>query len=242
MKIKALVLGCLVSGAIGAAPATQPTHSVGLLELQATTAFNRGDYTTALPLLKDLQQKVGLDSDKSGLIGEEIQVCKRQIAQAAAATQPVVLASAGSSAPPEFPMSAATRKIHAPPKPGEVRVMEIKELGNFDYDADKGGNIPPDVKALSGMKVKLHGFMIPMDQADKVSSFALVPSLFACCYGQPPQIQHTIICATPKGMSVSYCPDEVSVEGRLTVKEKKEDGFIVSIFDLAVTSVKPMVQ
>jgi len=48
-------------------------------------------------------------------------------------------------------VSAESRKKHAAPKTGEDRELEIKELGNFEYDADKGGNIPADVKALSGM-------------------------------------------------------------------------------------------
>jgi len=118
--------------------------------------------------------------------------------------------------------------------------MTIKELGNFEYDADKGGNIPADVKALNGTTVKLNGFMIPMDQATSISQFALVPSLFACCYGQPPQIQHTIIVNCPKGKAVSYFPDEINVEGKLKVEEKKEDGFIVSIFEIVCDSVKPV--
>jgi hypothetical protein len=134
--------------------------------------------------------------------------------------------------------SAERRKVHAPPKPGEVRELTIKQLGNFDYDADKGGNIPKDVFALSGSKVRLNGFMIPIDQADKITQFALVPSLFACCYGQPPQVQHTIVCTTPKDKNVAYYPDEITVEGTLTVKEKKEDGFIVSIFSIDASSVK----
>ena len=81
--------------------------------------------------------------------------------------------------------------------------------------------------------------MIPMDQAEHVTQFALVPSLFACCFGQPPQIQHTIVVACPKGKAVNYYPDEIMVEGTLKVDEKKEDGFIVSIFELECSSVKP---
>ena len=117
--------------------------------------------------------------------------------------------------------------------------MTIKELGNFDYDAEKGGNIPDDVKALSGSKIKVKGFMVPMDQADSITQFALVPSLFGCCYGQPPQLQHTIIVNCPKGKSVSYFPDEIEVSGKLTVEEKKDEGFIVSIFEVECSSVKP---
>src|SRR5207249_513941 len=136
-------------------------------------------------------------------IAEQIRVCKAQLASTPAA-QP--------AQGPSIATSAEQRKKHDPPKAGETRNLEIKELGNFDYDADKGGNIPADVKALSGMKIRLRGFMIPMDQADKITQFALVPSLFACCYGQPPQVQHTIVCGTPKGKSVTYYPDEIQVE------------------------------
>ena len=95
--------------------------------------------------------------------------------------------------------------------------MLIKELGNFDYDQEHGGNIPADVKAMTNSVVRLRGFMIPMDQAENITQFALVPSLFACCFGQPPQIQHTIVVNRPKGKAVGYCPDEILVEGNLKV-------------------------
>ena len=92
---------------------------------------------------------------------------------------------------------------------------------------------------LHGATLRLKGFMIPMDQADSITQFALVPSLFACCYGQPPSVQHTIIVNAPKGKSVSYFPDEIIVEGKLTVEEKKEDGFVISLFEIQCDSVKP---
>ncbi len=50
-------------------------------------------------------------------------------------------------------MSAEKRTPHPAPKLGETATMAIKELGNFEYDADKGGNIPEDVKAMSGSMV-----------------------------------------------------------------------------------------
>jgi hypothetical protein len=116
--------------------------------------------------------------------------------------------------------------------------LTIKELGNFDYDQEKGGNIPADIKRLNGGTIRVRGFMIPMDQADNITKFALVPDLFACCFGQPPQIQHVIIANCPDGKAVGYSPDEIVVEGKLNVEEKKDDGYIVSIFEVAVTSVK----
>jgi len=138
------------------------------------------------------------------------------------------------------PMAPVLRKIHAPPQPGEVRTMEIRELGNFEYDPKVGGNIPADVQALSGMKVRLHGYMAPLSNAAQFTDFLLVPSLFNCCFGQPPQVQHTIVCHTVSSKGITYSPDEVRVEGTLKIDEKKDDGFCVSVFDLEVDSVQPM--
>ena len=215
--------------------AAAPTTAPSALEVRANTAFNNGQYALALPLLQKLSNELKVQPDRQGPVAEQIKVCQTQIAQANAANGVVPAAA--------VPVSLSeNRKPHAPPKPGETRDLQIKELGNFDYDADKGGNIPKDVTALSGSSIRVHGFMIPIDQAENITSFALVPSLFACCFGQPPQLQHTIVCKAPNGKSVSYYPDELVVEGKLNVQEKKDDGFIVSIFEMDVTSVKPAVK
>ncbi len=94
------------------------------------------------------------------------------------------------------------------------------------------------MKSLTGHTVRLRGYMIPMDQAENITQFALVPSLFACCFGQPPQVQHTVVAHCPDGKAVSFA-DEITVEGKLKVDEKKDDGFIVSIFEMDIASVKP---
>lgn len=233
---KKLVASCLVVAALLiAAPAravvdaTPP--STAQLEIRANTAFNRGEYNAALGILKKLADTFKDEPARLGPIQEKIRVCEKALASLKAnpTTQP---ATADTT-------SAEGRKPHPAPKAGEVLEMAIKDLGNFEYDQEHGGNIPGDIKQLSGARIRLHGFMIPMDQAENITQFALVPSLFACCFGQPPQIQHTIVCDCPKGKAVGYCPDEIVVEGTLKVEEKKDDGYIVSIFGLGVTSVRP---
>ena len=163
-----------------------------------------------------------------GVWAQEItdEVKKAAEAQGPAATQPAI-------------PTGDDRKPHKKPKDGEVYPLMIQELGNFDYDQEKGGNIPKDVQALTGTAVRLNGFMIPLDQADKIRQFVLVPDLFACCFGQPPQVQHSIIVTCPEGKAVSYFPEQIQVEGKLKVEEKKDDGFIISIFEITCTSVKP---
>lgn len=206
------------------------------LEQRANEAMNRGQYSLA----KDLFNKVGdriKDTDKKryAAIQEQVRVCETNIKQLAAA-MPV---PQNNLAEPAIETAPEKRKKHAAPAAGQVLALSMKELGNFEYDADKGGNIPDDVKKLSGAKIRVQGFMIPLDQADNISHFSLVPSLFACCFGQPPQIQHQIVVHTPKGKAVGYYPDEIICEGTLKVDEKKDDGYIVSVFEMDVQSVKP---
>jgi len=218
-----IVVGLLLLGAaLVFAQATQPADPA-TLEQRAYSEFDRGNYFVALPLLEDLAVQRRAEPDVVAPILEKIRVCQANIA-----------AGNGGAGAPTGP-----RAPHPAPKPGEVLEMPIKDLGNFDYDADNGGNIPKDVRALDGTVIRLSGFMIPMDQAENITQFALVPSLFACCFGQPPTIQHTVVVNCPAGKAVSYYPDEIMVEGTLRVEEKKEDGFIVSIFEMDVISVKP---
>jgi hypothetical protein len=210
------------------------------LEVRATQAVNAKEYATALPLLKKVAEKLKDQPERLGQIEEQIRVCEKNLAKlakaGAAVSTPSIQVPQNPSANP--PTSDETRKPHAKPKDGETLDMSIKELGNFDYDQDKGGNIPADVKQLAGHPVRLRGFMIPMDQADNITKFALVPDLFACCFGQPPQIQHMVVANCPTGKAVSYSPEEILLEGKLNVEEKKDDGYIISIFEVTVSSVK----
>ena len=230
----AIVLVSILTLAQTTQPAA-PNLDRAAMEIRANEDFNRGQYATALPMLMKLADMSKDKPDALAGIQEKIRVCVANLgSNALNGPRPDATASTASL--------STSRTPHPLPKPGEVMEMDIKDLGNFDYDADKGGNIPADVVALTGHRIRLKGYMIPMDQAANITQFALVPSLFSCCFGQPPQIQHTIICDTPKGppaKAVSYYPDEITIEGTLNVKEKKDDGFIVSIFQIDLASVKP---
>lgn len=197
----------------------------GSLEYRAAQAMAAGDFASALPLLRRLAEIHKDDPRRLRAIEEQIRVAERAI-------------NTG-----EIPgiTPAGQRTPLPPPRPGQVTEFQsIHELGNFEYDPEKGGNIPPDVQAYSDTRIRVRGYMIPMDQAANITTFALVPSLFACCFGAPPQIQHTIVVRTPRGKAVSYYPDEIVVEGDLKVVERKEDGFIISVFEMTATSVRAL--
>lgn len=231
-RLLSLILVLSVSSLVGVAQTTRPSSPGGSgggdsLEARAQQAFNAGDWATAVPLLKELQRKYAkIAPEREGAIAEQVRLAERNLAIGAP--------------PPEVVATAeGERRPHVKPSGEGTYDTTIKALGNFEYDQEKGGNIPQDVADLAGSKIRIKGFMIPMDQAESITSFALVPDLFACCFGQPPQIQHIVVARTPRGKSVSYYPDEIVVEGTLLVEEKKEDGFIISIFEIDVSSVRP---
>lgn len=223
-----LILLVMLSPAVLRAQTTQPGQPSGedleKMRLRADQAFAAGEYGVALPLFKLIEPGV-TDPDARESLGERIRVCQRMLELGAGRVQ-------GS-------MSDTPRIPHEPPDPEGVAEFTIKELGNFDYDSIKGGNIPPDVSRLNGSQVRLRGYMIPLEQADKMTLFALVPSLFDCCFGQPPQVHHVITIRCPEGKGITYYPEELVTEGTLKVEEIKGDGMILSLFELDARSIRP---
>ncbi len=229
--VAASTVALFLSAAVAQTPPPAGGTPDAGLEVRATQAFNKQDYATALPMLQKLEADLRNDpnaADRLAVVQEQVRVCQRN----QAAPTP--------AAPPAGGSLSAGRTPHPAPKDGQVLDLTIKELGNFDYDPDQNTPIPGDVRALSDHTVRLHGFMIPMDQAENVTKFALVPSLFNCCQlGGPPQVQHTVVVTCVKGKAVAYYPDEIIVEGKLTVDVVKDDGFVVGIFSVQTSSVKP---
>ena len=188
-----------------------------VLELHANQTFDRGQYALALPMLLKVADHYKDNPEKLGPTQEKIRVCQKNLATAVAASV---------SATAQQPAIASSDEQHASPiplpKPGETVELDIKQLGNFDYDISNGGNIPKDVIHLNGVKLRTHSFMIPLDQADNISEFALVPSLFSCCFGQPPQVATYHSHSLPQRQSrPAISPMSWSSKGTLKWKKKR---------------------
>jgi hypothetical protein len=255
----------------GAAYIAWPTATV---QQRAMAAYSKGDYVTALPLLRQWAAQCGQRRDVEGLksavrlIAEtELRVSPAPATSGATTGSATTLAAGGGAArqtagagtggaapsaqdvnariksllsasgTSDVPMGA-DRVPHTKPRDGEVLAMTIKQMANFNFNPDKDSVIPKDIFLLDGVRIKLRGFMIPINQAEQITDFALVPSLVSCCFGQPPGVQHTITCRTPKGKAISYTIDEIYVEGTLHVSPKKDEGYTYSIFEMDVASVK----
>lgn len=205
-------------------PATPSPQKMTLRDLseKSAIAFEASDYATALPLLKELAVRLRNEPAKVAPVLEQIRVCEANIAST------VVIE--GINAP---------RVPHVKPADGARYDVELQKLGNFAYDPD-ARVIPDDVRALEGVKVRMKGFMQLISESESITRFQLVPDRFACCFGQPPQIQHTAMVVCPPGKSVRYFPEEVWVEGMLKVGEKSEEGFVLAIFEITATSIRPV--
>ncbi len=136
------------------------------------------------------------------------------------------------------PSTLKPRTLLPEPKEGDIPSWGILNFANFTFDPEKSKDIPADVRAYDGKKVRLRGFIVPFTQAQKVTDFALVPTLGSCCFGQPPGVQHVIVAHVANGGKLTFMPDEVWCEGTIKVELKREDGYTFQIFKFEVESVK----
>ena len=60
----------------------------------------------------------------------------------------------------------------------------------------------------------------------------------ACGCEGTPKLNEMIFCAMPEGKTVNIKPGTASVTGTIYVEEEKEEGVVVSLYTMAVDSVK----
>ncbi|MDB5305767.1 MAG: hypothetical protein JWM97_3316, partial [Phycisphaerales bacterium] len=116
---KALITACLFAGGAAlptftsAAPtpaADNNPPSIAQLEIRANQSFNRGEYNTALPILKKLAEQFKNEPARLGPIQEKIRVCEKGLAAAKAEPNAGAVKKPGEATTPE------ARKPHAAPK------------------------------------------------------------------------------------------------------------------------------
>ncbi len=104
----------------------------------------------------------------------------------------------------------------------------------------KTGKAPDSLKKYDGKRVRIPGFVVPLeDKENKISEFLLVPYVGACIHTPPPppnQIVH-VRTADQKSVSVSVT-DPVWVLGELRIAPVKSQYGDVS-FQLKALSVEP---
>jgi hypothetical protein len=120
-------------------------------------------------------------------------------------------------------------------------LLDMKTAGEFAFDGEKGvlSDIPERLRRMDGQRVMVEGYIIPLDQAQRITEFALVPNLSLSDWSPPlPSLQQTLVCRTSQGKWIDYAPERVRVEGVFHVSvTKDEDGMILYLFSITSASV-----
>jgi hypothetical protein len=97
--------------------------------------------------------------------------------------------------------------------------------------------IPGFIRIFEGQPVVMDGYMMSLGDVKDIKSFVLVPSLWGCCYGQPPAVNHVVLVRMAGNKAVEYFGDAIRVRGQFHCGEEKQDGYLVSLYHIDADEV-----
>ena len=136
------------------------------------------------------------------------------------------------NAMPSTPSPAAA----AEPSDSKYTRLQFDTLKSWTYIEGKTP-IPDFIQKLNGQNIEMVGFMMPLSEVKNITEFILVPSLWGCCYGQPPAVNHVVVVRMPPGQTTKFFNDVIRVRGKFAVGETKQDGYTVSLYVLTVDKI-----
>ena len=110
----------------------------------------------------------------------------------------------------------------------EMLALTFSRLMIWQYDADLDTPPPGNIEELDGRKVKLTGFMYPLQQGDSIQYFCLLRTTQTCCYGPRPQFNQYVLVEMDKPTPF-YRLDPVSCAGKFRVEPTPDEGYIYRI-------------
>jgi len=130
--------------------------------------------------------------------------------------------------------SAASAAVD--PQDSRYTRLSFDTLKSWTYIEGKTP-IPDFIKKLDGKEIEMIGFMMPLSEVKNITEFILVPSLWGCCYGQPPAVNHIVVVKMPPGQTTKFANDVIRVRGHFNVGETKQDGYLVSLYVLTADKI-----
>jgi hypothetical protein len=113
--------------------------------------------------------------------------------------------------------------------------VDWRLLGEMDYVTAKSSS--SELEALNGKKIKIPGFMVPLEDTQKaVTEFLLVPSPQACIHVPPPPPNQMVYVKMRAGGEVAFGP--IWVYGTLNLVTKKSM-YGEASFELIGDSIEP---
>jgi hypothetical protein len=121
-------------------------------------------------------------------------------------------------------------------RPETILMKYMQQLEQFEDDDPKAMEVYGQIQAelenapinhkLNGHKIKLPGFIAPLENSDgKVAEFLLVPYFGACIHVPPPPINQTVLVMTGESdrIAVDNIYDPIWVKGEISTEGKSTD-------------------
>jgi hypothetical protein len=121
---------------------------------------------------------------------------------------------------------------------GKEMPLTFTSLMKWEYDAKKNSSPPENVKRLDGRKIRIIGFMYPLQEGANVQKFCLLRSTQTCCYGPKPQYNQYIFVEMVKPTQFRRL-DPVSCVGVFRVDPSPDEGFIYRMEGISCQPVAP---
>jgi hypothetical protein len=103
--------------------------------------------------------------------------------------------------------------------------LTFSTLMTWEYEVGENPSPPETIKKLDGRKVRLTGFMYPLQEGKSIQYFCLLRTTQTCCYGPRPQYNQYVFVEMEKATDF-YRLDPVSCVGKFRVDPAPDEGFI----------------
>jgi hypothetical protein len=138
-------------------------------------------------------------------------------------------------------LGAATPQTGPGPLATSFKVLAGFHLPDAIFKAKPGHvltYVPKAVRQLDGKEVAITGFMLPIKIHNRlVTQFMLMRTQNPCCFGIPPELHEVVEVLKVDNPGKVLMDTPVTVVGHLHVKDRWEDTFLCSIYQLDAESV-----
>lgn len=114
------------------------------------------------------------------------------------------------------------------PKKPEIVDIDLQALAGFQYVERM--ELPPEVMAWNGKRVKATGFLNPTQQVRGINQFFLVKDRASCCFGTRPQINHYVDVTLTDGKTIDYTTDPVMIVGTFRVEDRWDGDWQLGLY------------
>jgi hypothetical protein len=176
------------------------------------------------------------------------------------ATPPVVAPPAPESPKPEPAVAKAAEAMHA--DNSAAKAITWDDISKYTYvppgpdddpaaisttpakAAPKTDQIPADIRAMSGKRYVIEGYVVPLDyEKGLVTKLILLPAPLACCFAEAPPMNRWIMVENGAKTEFDYSKyGLVRASGVFDVGEETREGYVVGIYRMKAEKIENVSQ